>query len=272
MPEVKTNFKTLSPLSPLSNLMRKTANRFTLIELLVVIAIIAILAALLLPALNKAKQTAHRISCLNNQKTRLMAEQHYISSYNEYLMPSSLGGSGPGSIRWNTLAARLLFSNPTGKQEWNLWRCPAEPLPLGTTSGSTFNYGHLALNGTMGGINPSVTAATYSSNSDRFTYRYRKVNACKKTSINMISLDNGLKNNYGQRPDSDLSWIAFRHGGVYTANKAKTGAVGYPNGTSTNCGYLDGHAATENIDLFRKTSGVFRVQFFVDRSQSATAY
>ncbi len=83
---------------------KKFFSMFTLIELLVVIAIIAILAAMLLPALNRSRDKAHTIKCLNNLKQLGQQTFLYCDTYDGYF--PIMGWSGVKNWRdylWHTM-------------------------------------------------------------------------------------------------------------------------------------------------------------------------
>ncbi len=90
--------------------MKKTVPHFTLIELLVVIAIIAILAAMLLPALNRAREQAKTSKCLGNNKQIMSAILMYAHDFDDHTPPVNLATSFSDPLRlknwWTNILVR----------------------------------------------------------------------------------------------------------------------------------------------------------------------
>jgi prepilin-type N-terminal cleavage/methylation domain-containing protein/prepilin-type processing-associated H-X9-DG protein len=181
----------------IANSLRRAAKRaFTIVELLVVSAIIGILVALLLPAVQAAREAARRMSCSNHLRQLTLAIHNYESAFQ--VMPPGSYHSGPHAYSWG-MAAYLLpfmeeaaafesldFANPncgehikgiqsTGQNDPSskpiaMLLCPSDPLSgLSLLSGP---LGPLPLSGDCGVLHPANYLGMAGSNDPNVTGTY----------------------------------------------------------------------------------------------------
>jgi len=112
---------------------------FTLVELLVVIAIIGVLIALLLPAVQQAREAARRMQCTNNLKQLGLAMHNYHDTYGSF---PGAGFRHPGSgnrfYSWTMNILPFIEQNALYDNQQNRLHTGALPSPWSTNSGDAF--------------------------------------------------------------------------------------------------------------------------------------
>lgn len=246
--------------------LRETSWNFTLVELLVVIAIIAILAAMLLPALNKARQSAQQLQCTSALKQMMTAGFSYASQNNDWWIPFRMPAADEAANtnrRWpnNKEFVSLLgvkVADSSDVWEIGYWSssflCPVNTYASGRQGGrfrSAWNiYGANCAGGDTISLGAGQTTNGYrlpriKGPSTKFAFT--EVVAGAEFDLYKGTINNWLRYGDNAPADGDPRWLSYRHGGGKTINVA----------------FFDGHAANRHYSqMLWDTNDTIRLQYF----------